>query len=302
MAAHHDSRTWLTCDRCGLLWVLPADQALPPTGQRHCGTCAGLATRPPKQRHTDSLDIPDDSLDGGWLVELPGGDLAGPMALGALKTLIHERGLPGSTRVWSVGLLDWPPIEKLPVFEDLLSHDDTPTLPLSPVEAIRVDPGASGLPFAKVHRRRGDPPTPAKGHAFPELLAAVEAQADESARGEIARAERALSSRRYSLARAHLHRALQHAPQDPDALRMLGLLARLEGDPTMAFILCEKALSVAPDLPAVHLCLGVHHWLEGQHATARRRWREALRLDPTLADALRSGARGFTAFELFPDA
>lgn len=126
------SRRWLLCEACGLLFATSTAAKTPkPAICPACRPASGLA------RDDGASLVARDSLDGGWLVEVPGEDPRGPMTLAEVKALIRSEPLAGSVRVWSVGLLDWPRLDELPVFQAVLAEA---------TGRMRAAPTPAGLP------------------------------------------------------------------------------------------------------------------------------------------------------------
>lgn len=84
-----------------------------------------------------------------------------------------------------------------------------------------------------------------------------------------------------------LYRAvLREAPRNPDALHLLGLIARAAGRHQDAVRLIEEAIAVNPASPFPHYNLGrLHHDL-GQLPQAEAAYRRALACQPSYAEAL----------------
>lgn len=78
---------------------------------------------------------------------------------------------------------------------------------------------------------------------------------------------------------------LEEAPDNPDALHYLGVLAHQKGDSDRAVALIGKALEHSPDNPAAINNLGNVHKESGRMEEAERWYRKAIELDETDADA-----------------
>ncbi len=167
-----DSRRWLLCERCGLLYAVPIATPVAEHARTICDTCSELETRPPGRsalrdagQHGGRDSI---SVDGGWLIDLPNHGPTGPLSLRELKQLILDDRLSGDTLVWSVGLLDWPALKNLPVFADVLAEnarvqaafESGPTSPIAAVDEAAPAP-AGALPEAVSRPNLPAPPSPA---------------------------------------------------------------------------------------------------------------------------------------------
>ncbi len=82
-----------------------------------------------------------------------------------------------------------------------------------------------------------------------------------------------------------LLRLLDLAPENPDALQLLGMIARQAGRNSDATTLFRRSLAAHPDQPHVHNNLGNCLLDVGDPASAALAYREALRLAPTYNDA-----------------
>lgn len=78
---------------------------------------------------------------------------------------------------------------------------------------------------------------------------------------------------------------LDGAPNDADALRLLGTLRQQRGDYAQALQLLKRAIVAAPDDAAAQLALGGVHMHLGNESDAREAFERALVLDPNLVAA-----------------
>ncbi|MBI4517341.1 MAG: tetratricopeptide repeat protein [Deltaproteobacteria bacterium] len=90
----------------------------------------------------------------------------------------------------------------------------------------------------------------------------------ESGRGYFLKAEHARltapEGRRSSTARQAYERAVELAPDDPDAVRELGLLYYGDGEVARATVLLQKYLSLVPDAADRNL---IQRYLDGRGST-----------------------------------
>ncbi|MCC7370359.1 MAG: tetratricopeptide repeat protein [Chloroflexi bacterium] len=91
---------------------------------------------------------------------------------------------------------------------------------------------------------------------------------------------------RLAEAEACYRQALAVAPDHPDALHLLGLLAHQVGRPEIAVALIRQAIAVTADRPAFYLNLGAALQAQGQLAEAVIVCRQALALRPAYPEAL----------------
>lgn len=85
---------------------------------------------------------------------------------------------------------------------------------------------------------------------------------------------------------ASLYRQILHlAPEQPDALHLLGLVAHQSGDHAAAVRSLGKAVKSSPTKALYRFNLGVALAASGHLNEAEERYREAVKLDPGLADA-----------------
>jgi predicted O-linked N-acetylglucosamine transferase (SPINDLY family) len=86
-------------------------------------------------------------------------------------------------------------------------------------------------------------------------------------------------------AEALYRRVLEHAPEYPDALHLLGVLAGQAGHVDAAIDLIARAIAVAPDVAEYHNNLGKSRRRAGRLDEAVASLRHAIALNPGLADA-----------------
>jgi len=86
-------------------------------------------------------------------------------------------------------------------------------------------------------------------------------------------------------AEAHLRHILRAAPAEPDALQLLGMIARRRGDSAAAVARFQESLAARPAQPHVLNNLGNSLADLGAHEEAAHAYRGALRLRPDYADA-----------------
>lgn len=91
-------------------------------------------------------------------------------------------------------------------------------------------------------------------------------------------------------------------PRDPDALQLLGMLARQRGDQRAAIDLFRQSLAIEPRQPHVLNNLGNAHAAEGDHAAALEAYGRALALKPDYADAAVNRALALIALDRPTDA
>src|SRR4051794_29460712 len=72
-------------------------------------------------------------------------------------------------------------------------------------------------------------------------------------------------------------------PRNADALHLLGLIALSSGHPTRAIELIDQAIFIRPTAEFL-VNLGLAHRQMNDNATAERAYREAMRLNPRLAE------------------
>ncbi|MGB3317817.1 MAG: tetratricopeptide repeat protein, partial [Sphingopyxis granuli] len=92
-------------------------------------------------------------------------------------------------------------------------------------------------------------------------------------------------SGRFDAAEAGLQAILAQSPDQPDALQLLGMVARRRGDHTAATALFRRSLAVRPAQPHVLNNLGSSLSDLGRHAEAAAAYQEALALAPSYDDA-----------------
>ena len=85
---------------------------------------------------------------------------------------------------------------------------------------------------------------------------------------------------RFAEAEAGYRRVLERAPDEPDALHRLGILARQTGRPGLAVELIERAIAADPRQPAYYNDAGIALHALGRAADAVARFRETLALKP----------------------
>jgi Tfp pilus assembly protein PilF len=85
---------------------------------------------------------------------------------------------------------------------------------------------------------------------------------------------------------------LQADPKQPDALHLLGLIAKRSGRHDLAGAYMRQALSIRPDFPEAHFNLGNVLREQGQLEEAAASYRQALRLQgPPTTWGTSSGSR-----------
>lgn len=92
-------------------------------------------------------------------------------------------------------------------------------------------------------------------------------------------------SGRLDEAQSLLQRVLANAPRHPDALQLLGLIARQRGDQAAAVQLFRRSLEAEPHQPHVLNNLGNALAAISDHAGAAQAYRQAIALQPDYADA-----------------
>jgi tetratricopeptide (TPR) repeat protein len=97
-------------------------------------------------------------------------------------------------------------------------------------------------------------------------------------------------------------RILDKAPDHPDALHMLGVIATSRGDPEQAIELIGRAMGSLANFPDAHLNLGNAHHAAGRPLEAMGSYRRAIALKPEFAAAHSSLARELNAAEAFTEA
>jgi Flp pilus assembly protein TadD/2-polyprenyl-3-methyl-5-hydroxy-6-metoxy-1,4-benzoquinol methylase len=115
-------------------------------------------------------------------------------------------------------------------------------------------------------------PDPATGQHAPNIEQALALAIEHHNAGRLAKAERIY------------RRILQAAPDQPDALHLLGVLAHQSGKYDSATELIGKALSIEPDNADAHYNLGKVLKQQGKPAEAAASYRKALAIEPNLAD------------------
>ena len=91
---------------------------------------------------------------------------------------------------------------------------------------------------------------------------------------------------RLAAAAACYERVLSKAPNDPDALHLLGLVALDQGDAARATELIRQAIALLPRFAGAHSSLGNALRAGGHAAEAEQCYRRAIELDPRWAPAL----------------
>lgn len=82
-----------------------------------------------------------------------------------------------------------------------------------------------------------------------------------------------------------LHQVLAAVPDHPDALQLLGMVARSRGEHDAAIALFDRSLTIRPDQPHVLNNFGNSLTDSGRHAEATQAYERALALKPGYADA-----------------
>ena len=90
---------------------------------------------------------------------------------------------------------------------------------------------------------------------------------------------------RLAAAAAGYRQVLSKAPDDPDALHLLGLVALDQGEPARATALIQQAISHAPRYAAAHSSLGNALRAVGRATEAEQCYRRAIELDPKCTSA-----------------
>ncbi len=90
---------------------------------------------------------------------------------------------------------------------------------------------------------------------------------------------------RLAEAEAVYRQILAGAPQHPDALHLLGLVAHQQGDSRRAVELIGRAIGLHGNVAALHNNLGEAHRSLGEYPQAIAAYEQALRLDPNFAEA-----------------
>jgi tetratricopeptide (TPR) repeat protein len=113
----------------------------------------------------------------------------------------------------------------------------------------------------------------------------------------LARAREAWAHRAFDVAEQALTGVLALAPNEPAALRMLGMVAQRRGDHVRAIDCFRRVLDVWPDDSDIHVCLGIALFERGSIDEALRHMRHACELQPgsvpawfNLGEALVRGA------------
>lgn len=109
-------------------------------------------------------------------------------------------------------------------------------------------------------------------------------------------------SGRLDEAESLLRRLRAAAPRDPDALQLLGMLARQRGQHRASIDLFRRSLAIAPGQPHVLNNLGNALAAEGEHTAAAEAYGQALALNPGYADAAINRALALIALDRPSDA
>ena len=96
---------------------------------------------------------------------------------------------------------------------------------------------------------------------------------------------------RLDRAEALYRKALDKAPDHPDALHMLGVIATARGRPERAIQLIGRMLQIVPDFPDAHLNLGNALRVAGKPEQAIASYQRAIALRPDYAMAYSNLAR-----------
>lgn len=90
---------------------------------------------------------------------------------------------------------------------------------------------------------------------------------------------------RFAEAEAHLRRTIAANPNDPSPHNNLNLVLRSLGRPAEAVACCQRALELAPQMPELHNNLGIVQKETGAFEPALASFHEAIRLKADFADA-----------------
>lgn len=97
-------------------------------------------------------------------------------------------------------------------------------------------------------------------------------------------------------------RVLQAEPTHPDALHLLGLIAKEAGQPEAAIQLIRKAIAVSPATPSFRSNLAMMFEEQGRYSECEAAARGALELEPTNGNALHCLANALRATDRYPEA
>ncbi|MCX9156611.1 tetratricopeptide repeat protein [Niveibacterium sp. 24ML] len=135
-------------------------------------------------------------------------------------------------------------------------------------------------------------PSPAVAHADTEITI------DEALRYAVALHQ----DRRYDAAEALYRRILESAPEHPDVLHFLGILANQRGRTEEAIELIGQAISAVPDFPDFHNNQGNILALAGRMEEAESHYRRVLDLRPDSPDTLSNLGTLYRALDRFDEA
>ena len=97
-------------------------------------------------------------------------------------------------------------------------------------------------------------------------------------------------------------RVLQAEPAHPDALHLLGLIAKEAGQPEAAIQLIRKAIAVSPTNPSFRSNLAMMFEEQGRYSECEAAARGALELEPANGNALHCLANALRATDRYPEA
>jgi tetratricopeptide (TPR) repeat protein len=120
-------------------------------------------------------------------------------------------------------------------------------------------------------------PQPGQGVPKPSLSPAAERM--------LATARKEWAQRAFDAAERSLIGVLALAPDEPSALRMLGMVAQRRGDHVRAIDYFQRVLSIWPDDSDLHVCLGIALYERGSVEEALLHMRHACELQPASAPA-----------------
>jgi Tfp pilus assembly protein PilF len=101
----------------------------------------------------------------------------------------------------------------------------------------------------------------------------------------LARAREEWARRDFAAAEQSLSNVLALAPDDPDAVRMLGMVVQRRGNHAMAGECFRRVLAVWPEDSDLRICLGIALYEQGQVDEAVKHLRHACELSPASASA-----------------
>jgi tetratricopeptide (TPR) repeat protein len=101
----------------------------------------------------------------------------------------------------------------------------------------------------------------------------------------LARAKNEFADRQFELAEQSLNNVLALAPDEPDAIRTLGMVAQRRSDHIKAAACFQRVLAVWPDDSDLRVCLGIALYEQGNVDEAVKHLRHACELAPTSASA-----------------